>query len=170
MSQTDVEVSNLRDALPASVHECLSDSQLRSGLAQAQERLGSGADKATLQGAAWLLAHDPGQRQEQIAHMLEIATSRHHGLVQAERHLLGAFRAEPELDDTVRDTTRQEFQDDLDRAEKLLAVATARAGGILAVTDQDAAEAPALLVERADQGLRLITFDLDSYLDGHRDL
>ncbi|MFD2794419.1 hypothetical protein ACFS27_12760 [Promicromonospora vindobonensis] len=169
MDETDGEVSDLRDALPASVSKRLSDDQLRSGLDKARNRLGPDADTTAVQGAAWLLAHEPDQRREQIDHMLELAALRQRDLLQAEHLLLGAFDAEPELDDTARGTTRQEFQDDLDRAEKLLAILTARAGGTTKITEQELADAPALLIVREDHGFQTFAFDLGSYLDDHID-
>lgn len=170
MSQANLEVSEMRDALPASVHERLSDGQLRSGLDRAREHLGPGADEATVQGAAWILAHRSDQRLEQIEHMLQIATAREQALLEAERHLLGAFNTEPDLDDIARGATRHEVHDDLRRAESLLAALTTRAGGAVVITDQEMSDRPAVLIERADGGLRVIAFDLDGYLDNHLDM
>ncbi|MBO0608884.1 hypothetical protein [Myceligenerans salitolerans] len=174
MSQTEydrveLDVSKLRNALPASVQERLSDEQLRSGLARARDCLRPEADEAAVQGAAWLLAHEPDQRREQIAHMLQIVASQQQDLRQAEHRLLGAFEAEPGLDDTARSTTRQEFHEELDRAESIVAVMTARTGGTVVVTDQEMTAAPAILIERTASGLRVTTYDLGSYLDNHID-
>jgi phosphoglycolate phosphatase-like HAD superfamily hydrolase len=165
MSVTDHEVSELRDALPVSVAVSLSDQQLRSGLDQARQLLGPGADTAAVQGAAWLLAHDPGRRQEQIDHMLQVAAMRREHLLQAEGQLAGAFRAAPDLDTEERNTTVEEILDELDRAEALLGVMTARSGGAATVTQQELSDSPPFAIEQHVDTLRVTTFTDGQELD-----
>jgi hypothetical protein len=159
MSHPDLDVSALRDALPVSVAVRLSDDELRAGLDQARVLLGPDASTVAVQGAAWLLAHAPEQRREQVDHMLQIATLRREHLLQAEGHLGGAFRVEPDLDDAARNITIEENLADLDRAESLLGVLTARTGGRLTVTHQEMNDTPPFAIEPTADGLRVTTFE-----------
>ena len=165
MSSTDPDVSGLRDDLPASVATSLTDDQLHAGLHEARKRLGPDAETTAVHGAAWLLAHGHDRRREQIDHMLQIMLMRREHLLQVERHLLGAFQADPDLDDSARDITSIENLNDLDRAEALLGVLTARAGGTATVTGQEITIAPPFSIELAGDGLRVTAYNLDDEED-----
>jgi hypothetical protein len=157
MSANDLDVSELRDVLPVSVAVRLSDERLRAGLEKARWLLGPGAGTAALHGAAWLLAHDPAQHREQIDHMLQIAALRRQYLIEAEGQLLGAFQADPDLDDRARTVTFEETLDDLDRLEALLGTLTARAGGSVKVATGDLADAPRFAITYVDGDLHVTT-------------
>jgi hypothetical protein len=159
MSMTDREMSDLRNALPVSVSIRLSDDQLRSALDEAHNTLGPGASTSQVQGAAWLLAHPLDERREQVDHMLQIATMRREYLIQAERHLLGAFLVDPDAENLSRDITMEENMEDLARTEALLGVLIDRAGGVVTVTHQQMDAAPSFAIEPTSDGLQITALD-----------
>jgi hypothetical protein len=167
MSANDLDVSELRDVLPVSVATRLSDDRLRSGLEKARGLLGPHAGTAALHGAAWLLSHDPAQRREQVDHMLQIAALRRQYLMEAEGQLLGAFQADPDLDDRARTITFEETLDDLDRLEALLGTLTVRAGGSVRVTVDDLAGSPRFAIAFVGDEVHVTTLFRDG--DGDRD-
>ncbi|MFI8528268.1 hypothetical protein ACIGB8_27675 [Promicromonospora sukumoe] len=161
MGPPELDVTGLRNALPASVAVRLTDTQLLRALREARVLLGDKIEASSLQGAAWMLAHDPDERREQVEHLLAMVALRREFLQQAEAQLLGAFAALPELDDTARDITVKENLDYLDRLEELVGLLTARVGGSTTATVRELSEAPPFIIELEDQTLRVTTFDDD---------